>query len=325
MRDSNSESESELWKVVRAICFQELRSYYALNNDDKEDIASEVCERIIRHLKRPNQFNANFGLRNLVKQVLKNYLIDQSASPTRILGRRLNLFLNDPKFSSTITRWSIGERKVIGHPSQVNLKFTETAQYHQLRTNLNHFLLCEEGLAGQNPNQRGMLLRVACRLINYARTPLYQEDLLSLLVDIIHVETKQTVPMADNFDAPDERSDVANQMKEAFGSRDWAPCLQAICRLKPNARAVLLLKLEVDQLSILTGAVDPVAALYPAIKDLFTPDHFTALTPALPLDDDKIADLLNTTKNNVQVLRNRALCAIREDCKEPEPDRDEDF
>ena len=117
--------------------------------------------------------------------------------------------------------------------------------------------------------------------------------------------------------APLVEGDVNSLMDVILEAKfDWERCWQAVCALRPNHRAVFLLGRKPVQLVLLTTCTDPCSKLAELLG--YDREEMEAIWKKLPLEDGEIARRLNTTRDNVQTMRNRCLERIRKNAGFPD-------
>ena len=264
-----------------------------LTPDDAEDLVSEAWIKTAQWndaQQVTEQELIAYGFR-----ALKSVMTDHWASPARVLSKRIDRVVSNPKGPDPIVTLVFLGQEYCGLQSQSTSGIQPSGSVEDLESRLSEFLYGSNGLGGESPSSMTTRLLVT-KLLNWWAKPIQKSDLLRVLIALVPTQGKAE-PIEDDLPGPsfDEPSDLGPSL------------MDTLLTLPFRMRASLLLNLEIDEFQALGrgGAPD----LSSALEEWVPPPALES--SLLPLDDELVATKLSVTKSYLHVIRNRARDMMR--------------
>ncbi len=249
--------------------------------------------------------------RMLARQAFSDYL-EEKRPERRRLGHRLRfLFEHQP----TLIKWSAEGEVVCGWSEwrQAGATVKASSRLVQLEKEPKH--VAEEVLKGQHPDQVRLAFLVGSLLL-WIGHPIPFQTLVDALIDILSLHEPVRASgftSQDENDSSDAYSDIADPAQDVEQQLQARAALQLIwerIRVLPLAkrRALLLgMRGQNGESALKMMPSLHVAGHREIAEALEMPwEEFAKLWAELPLDDARIAQLAQTTANNVRVQRHDA-------------------
>ncbi len=290
---------------LRCTCFQ---------HDDILEKHAEVNYRLLVALRRGREPGARriesfFGLaRTTVSHIGADAL--RRDNPWYALRMRVYYLTTDERYTQRFGRWTIDPDTLIGLYSQFGEKMLYTETYREFCFGDDRFV--QVAMQGRHPaNLEAVRLPdLLEKLLGWIETPLVERlliDHLAALRGLVMTSVESLEDAAIRQERPADEIIAAPEPPRE--DQDWDACLQEIRFLTLNNRRVLLYSLSAQQLRMLMGQVNPAALVAELVE--FPLSHVQELLPLLPLDDDRLAAQLETTKSNVHAIRSRVRAYLR--------------
>lgn len=262
--------------------------------EDATDIAGDVWLRTYVWSQEHEPSQEELEIRAFVS--LRHAIIDYWASPSRVAAKRIAHVLANPQEPDPIVSWASRDLEVIGYRSwrgKPPLSHEEEAGCEQ---GLSAFLYSPGGLAGVPPASLSAR-KLLSSLLSWAGRPLSKSFCVSILASIAVVP--RNVITIEEHHAVSQPPAAA----ESQAGLVWP----LIASLPFRMRASLLLALDRDVYHALHESAE--VEVHSALQDWPPPPPIEEVE--VPWDDSSLAEKLGVTKNNLQVIRNRAREILR--------------
>lgn len=286
--------------------------------DEVVDLWGDVRLRLLTALRNSSPAEPLRNFTGTAFTIARNIYRDTQRrdNPWHLLKMRVHYLATADRYQNCFARWVLYEQTLIGQAHQRGSAFESTPAYTAFCQDNSYFL--DSRFAGRSPADQKQvpLAELLLNFLAWIDTPLQDQPLVTHLGEMIGIQPIYLTSFEEvALSAQRSADEIFAAPPPEREYLDWEACWQEIGGFSLNLRRIVLLSLDFPMLMLLTGLPDPVPSL--AVTLEYPVATLRGWLPALPFDDEALAQMLEVSKGTLHTARSRARERLRKKYSTP--------